>query len=261
MADGLASTAGGAAGDPDRPARLRACDRRYVAVTARPFDLATLVAERACGLNGADREIAPALPTRRSSSRPRADDADRRRSAQQRPRHTPKGTEVRVELSRRDHGVLLAVEDSGPGVRCREGSSLRAPSTPGEEHGGRSGSGAVRRAQVCRDPGRPSMGRRRCPEVVRRSGCCSGPAGRTRSSRPATGAGAPWAGRARVRHDVALDLRRAAPDRLRSGEEEERLEVVDRIARPGAARPGSKVSRRHRPTGIWPSMPRMSMPS
>ena len=127
MADGLASTA----------AELRAILTNlldserviggYVAARRRPFDLATLVAERARSLNGADRAIvAPADET--------IVELDPELTARivdnllsNALRHTPKGTEVRVGLSRRDDGVLLAVDDSGPGIPDAEKEAVFEP--------------------------------------------------------------------------------------------------------------------------------------
>ena len=127
MADGLASTA----------AELRAILTNlldserviggYVAVHRRPFDLATLVAERARGLNGADREIAPPSDETIVELDPELTARIVDNLLSNALRHTPKGTEVRVELSRRDHGVLLAVEDSGPGIPDAEKEAVFEP--------------------------------------------------------------------------------------------------------------------------------------
>ena len=127
MADGLASTA----------AELRAILTNlldserviggYVAAHRRPFDLATLVAQRARGLNGADGEIAPPSDETIVELDPELTARIVDNLLSNALRHTPKGTEVRVELSRRDDGVLLAVEDSGPGIPDAEKEAVFEP--------------------------------------------------------------------------------------------------------------------------------------
>ena len=127
MADGLASTA----------AELRAILTNlldserviggYVAARRRPFDLATLVAERARSLNGADRAIAPPADETIVDLDPELTARIVDNLLSNALRHTPKGTEVRVGLSRRDDGVLLAVDDSGPGIPDAEKEAVFEP--------------------------------------------------------------------------------------------------------------------------------------
>ena len=127
MADGLAATA----------AELRVILTNlldaervvggYVAADRRPFDLATLVAERARGLNGADRPIAPPSGETIVELDPELTARIVDNLLSNALRHTPKGTEVRVELSRRDDGVLLAVDDSGPGIPDAEKEAVFEP--------------------------------------------------------------------------------------------------------------------------------------
>ncbi len=127
MADGLASTA----------AELRAILTNlldserviggYVAARRRPFDLATLVAERARSLNGADRAIVPPADETIVELDPELTARIVDNLLSNALRHTPKGTEVRVGLSRRDDGVLLAVDDSGPGIPDAEKEAVFEP--------------------------------------------------------------------------------------------------------------------------------------
>jgi PAS domain S-box-containing protein len=127
MADGLATTA----------AELRAILTNlldservvggYVAAERRPFDLATLVAERARVLNGADRAIAPPSEETIVELDPELTTRIVDNLLSNALRHTPKGTAVRVELSRRDDGVLLAVDDSGPGIPDAEKEAVFEP--------------------------------------------------------------------------------------------------------------------------------------
>ena len=127
MADGLASTA----------AELRAILTNlldserviggYVAARRRPFDLATLVAERARSLNGADRAITPPADETIVELDPELTARIVDNLLSNALRHTPKGTEVRVGLSRCDDGVLLAVDDSGPGIPDAEKEAVFEP--------------------------------------------------------------------------------------------------------------------------------------
>ena len=127
MADGLASTA----------AELRAILTNlldserviggYVEARRRPFDLATLVAERARSLNGADRAIAPPSDETFVELDPELTARIVDNLLSNALRHTPKGTAVRVELSRCDDGVLLAVDDSGPGIPDAEKEAVFEP--------------------------------------------------------------------------------------------------------------------------------------
>jgi len=127
MADGLAATA----------AELRVILTNlldserviggYVAVDRRSFDLATLVAERARGLNGADRPIAPPTGETIVELDPELTARIVDNLLSNALRHTPKGTAVRVEVSRRDDGVLLAVDDSGPGIPDAEKDAVFEP--------------------------------------------------------------------------------------------------------------------------------------
>jgi len=109
----------------------------YVAAHRRRFDLAALVAERAHGLNGADKAIA--LPSAETIV-----ELDPELTARivdnlvsNALRHTPEGTGVRVALARRNGDVLLAVDDSGPGIPDAEKEAVfeafqrRAGSTVG----------------------------------------------------------------------------------------------------------------------------------
>jgi PAS domain S-box-containing protein len=127
MADGLASTA----------AELRAILTNlldserviggYVAARRQPFDLATLVAERARSLNGSDRAIVPPADETIVELDPELTARIVDNLLSNALRHTPKGTEVRVGLSRRDDGVLLAVDDSGPGIPDAEKEAVFEP--------------------------------------------------------------------------------------------------------------------------------------
>ena len=127
MADGLAATA----------AELRAILTNlldsarvvggYVAADRRPFDLATLVAERARSLDGADGAIAPPATETIVELDPELTTRIVDNLLSNALRHTPTGTPVRVELSRRDDGVLLAVDDSGPGIPDAEKEAIFEP--------------------------------------------------------------------------------------------------------------------------------------
>ena len=127
MADGLAATA----------AELRVILTNlldaervvggYVAADRRPFDLATLVAERARSLNGADRAIAPPSEETIVELDPELTARIVDNLLSNALRHTPKGTAVRVEVSRHDDGVLLAVDDSGPGIPDAEKEAVFEP--------------------------------------------------------------------------------------------------------------------------------------
>ena len=127
MADGLATTA----------AELRAILTNlldserviggYVAVHRRPFDLATLVAERASSLNGADRTIGLPCDETVVVLDPELTARVVDNLLSNALRHTPKGTRVRVELARRDDGVLLGVDDSGPGIPDDEKEAVFEP--------------------------------------------------------------------------------------------------------------------------------------
>ncbi len=109
----------------------------YVAAHRRRFDLAALVAERAHNLNGADQAIA--LPTGETMVEldPELTSRIVDNLVSNALRHTPEGTGVRVALSRRDGHVLLAVDDSGPGIPDAEKEAVfeafqrRAGSTVG----------------------------------------------------------------------------------------------------------------------------------
>jgi PAS domain S-box-containing protein len=88
----------------------------YVRPQRRQFDLVALVVERARSRNGAEQaitlpegeetvELDPELTTRIVDN-----------LVSNALRHTPEGTSVQVVLTRREDGVLLAVEDSGRGI-------------------------------------------------------------------------------------------------------------------------------------------------
>jgi len=88
----------------------------YVSPQRRTFDLVALVVERARSRNGAQQaitlpegeetvELDPELTTRIVDN-----------LVSNALRHTPAGTAVQVVLTRREDGVLLAVEDSGRGI-------------------------------------------------------------------------------------------------------------------------------------------------
>ena len=116
MAEGLAST-----GAELRAILTNLLDSErviggYVEARRRRFDLAKLVAERARGLKGEDQAIA--LPSAETVV-----ELDPELTARivdnlisNALRHTPAGTAVEVQLSRRDGSVLLAVDDAGPGI-------------------------------------------------------------------------------------------------------------------------------------------------
>ena len=109
----------------------------YVAAHRRRVDLARLVAERARTVSTADQKIT--LPTTETIV-----ELDPELTARivdnlvsNAVRHTPEGTSVRVTLSRSSNGVLLAVDDSGPGIPDAEKEAVfeafqrRAKSTVG----------------------------------------------------------------------------------------------------------------------------------
>jgi PAS domain S-box-containing protein len=116
MADGLAAT-----GAELRAILTNLLDSErviggYVAAHLGRFDLAELIAERTHAMNGAKKRIE--LPTDATMV-----ELDPELTARiidnlvsNALRHTPDGTHVRVALSRRDGGVLLAVDDSGTGI-------------------------------------------------------------------------------------------------------------------------------------------------
>jgi len=88
----------------------------YVAAHRRRFDLAALVVERAHGLNGANQKIALPNGATMVELDPELTARIVDNLVSNALRHTPEGTCVRVALSRRDGSVLLAVDDSGPGI-------------------------------------------------------------------------------------------------------------------------------------------------
>jgi signal transduction histidine kinase len=116
MADGLATT-----GAELRAILTNLLDSErvmggFVAPQRRSFDLVALVVERARSRNGSEKaitlpegeetvELDPELTTRIVDN-----------LVSNALRHTPEGTTVQVVLTRREDGVLLAVEDSGRGI-------------------------------------------------------------------------------------------------------------------------------------------------
>ncbi len=109
----------------------------YVAAHRRRVDLARLVAERARTVSTADQKIT--LPTTETIV-----ELDPELTARivdnlvsNAVRHTPEGTSVHVTLSRSSDGVLLGIDDSGPGIPDAEKEAVfeafqrRAKSTVG----------------------------------------------------------------------------------------------------------------------------------
>ena len=127
MAEGLAST-----GAELRAILTNLLDTErvmggYVEARRRRFDLAELVAERARGLKGKDQAVA--LPSAKTVV-----ELDPELTARivdnlisNALRHTPAGTAVEVELSRRDGSVVLAVDDAGPGIPDAEKEAVFEP--------------------------------------------------------------------------------------------------------------------------------------
>ena len=235
----------------------------YVAAHRRRVDLARLVAERARTVSTADQKIT--LPTTETIV-----ELDPELTARivdnlvsNAVRHTPEGTSVHVTLSRSSDGVLLGIDDSGPGIPDAEKEAVfeafqrRAKSTVGglglglfvvrrfaEIQGGRawvedaSGGGAAFRVL----PSRPSP--------LSRGGAAYGGLGSL--------------GRPSTRSPTMLRWISAVPPQIVSEREKknERLQVVDRVVRASPAharqeRVGAVVAAAR----IWPSMPKMSMAS
>ena len=170
-----------------------------------------------------------------------------------------------------------------PPSRRRRSGRRAAEAVPGPPHVGQAGQ-LDRLLRLPVDRGHEPVGRREGEHAGDEVGRAVGPegperghprrrrsgpgprrrSGRCRRLRLGLGPGLLRQAEHPLAHDVALDLGRAAPDRLGPGEEERRLQR----ARPGSRRgpgpcrrPGIDSSSGEAPVRIWPSIPRMSMAS
>jgi PAS domain S-box-containing protein len=116
MAEGLATTGGELRGILTNLLDSERVVGGHAATHRRRFDLSVLVAERVRAVGGADPKIT--LPSRETMV-----ELDPELTARivdnlvsNALRHTPEGTAVRVTVSRREDGILLSVEDAGPGI-------------------------------------------------------------------------------------------------------------------------------------------------
>ena len=217
MAEGLAST-----GAELRAILTNLLDSErviggYVSPQQRSFDLVALVVERARARNGSERGITLPEGVETVELDPELTARIVDNLVSNALRHTPKGTAVQVVLTRCDDGVLLAVEDAGRGIPDAEKEAVfeafqrRAGSPIGglglglfvvrkfaEIQGGRAwvedapGGGAAFRV-LLPDRRKARVSARRALLRLRLLGETEHP----------------------LAHDVALDLRRAAPDGLR----------------------------------------------
>ncbi len=116
MAEGLAST-----GAELRAILTNLLDSErviggYVSPQRRSFDLVALVVERARSRNGSEQAITLPEGVETVELDPELTARIVDNLVSNALRHTPEGTAVQVVLTRRDDGVLLAVEDAGRGI-------------------------------------------------------------------------------------------------------------------------------------------------